>query len=107
MREIARQVFAARTNPNPPPNYTLKPIHPDHPSRCDSIAVTVAHALEQSDWKKAPITETLFYKAHSDQSDILEYMKKAAIAHAQGEDISTAAMRIGKECDSKSIKNKE
>jgi hypothetical protein len=107
MREISRQVLAARNNPNPPPNFTLKPLHPDRPSWCDSIAYAVAHALEQSDWKKVPITETLSYRLYSDQTDVLEYMQKAANSHAQGEDISTAAMRIGKECDSPSVKNKE
>ncbi len=107
LREIARQVLAARTNPNPPPNFTLKPIYPDRRTACDDIAFTVAHALEQSDWKKVPIKETLFYKLYSDQSDFLEYMQKAATAHAQGEDITTAAMRIGKECDSKSYKDKK
>jgi hypothetical protein len=107
MREIARQVFAARTNPNPPPNFTLKPIRPDRRTMCDDIAFTVAHALEQSDWKKVPITETLFYKMYSDQADFLEYMQKAANRHAQGEDISTAAMQIGKECDLSYFKDKK
>jgi hypothetical protein len=107
MREIARQVIAARSNPNPPPNFTLTPIHPDRPSRCDSIAYAIAHALEQSDWKKVSITQTLSYKLYSDQADILEYMQKAADKHAQGEDISTAAMQIGKECDLNYFKDKK
>lgn len=107
LREIARQVLAARTNPSPPPNFTLKPIHPDRRTMCDDIAFVVAHALEQSEWKKVPITQTLSYKQYSDQSDILEYMKKAATAHAQGEDITTAAMQVGNECDSQSIKSKD
>jgi hypothetical protein len=34
-------------------------------------------------------------------------MQKAADKHAQGEDISTAAMQIGKECDLNYFKDKK
>jgi hypothetical protein len=103
MREVARQVHAAQARPVPPPAFKLEPLRPGRPTFCDSRAWTVAGALEQSDAKQIPVTETIRYKQHAGQSDIQGDMRAAAYEHAKGFDITTAATNVGKECYHKSF----
>ncbi|WP_018153094.1 hypothetical protein [Leeia oryzae] len=101
MREVSRQAYAAQKNPPPPPAFTLEPLRPGQPTICDSIAWAVGEALEQSDTKKLPVTETVRYKQYGDQPEVQSGMRQAADDHAKGVSISTTATSVGKRCYAK------
>ena len=98
MREISLQVYAAQASPPPPRAFTLVPLRPGQPTICDSIARVIGEALEQSDAKQLPVTETIRYKQHGGQSDIQGNMRQAADDHAKGSSISAAATKVGRQC---------
>jgi hypothetical protein len=104
LREVARQVYVAQTSPAPTPAPRQELLRPGHPTICDSVVRAVREALEQSDEKRVPVTETIRYQQHAGQLDIQAGMREAARAHAQGMDIPTAARNVGEQCLSKPFK---
>lgn len=103
MRKLARQIYIAQKNPAPSPPPRQEPLRPGRWTICDSVVRVIREALEQSDEKGIPVTETVRYKQH-DQPDIRAGMRDAAQAHAQGTDISTAARNVGEQCLNKLFK---
>jgi hypothetical protein len=97
MREVARQLYAAQTSPAAPQVARPEPLRPGRWTICDQIAVVVREALEQSDAKQIPITETTRYKQHI-QPDVRAGMQDAAREHARGMDIADAGRNVGEEC---------
>jgi hypothetical protein len=65
----------------------------------------VTVALEQSDSKQVPVTETVRYKQLADQSDIQDAILAAAKEHVQGADITTVATNVGNACFRKFFQN--
>lgn len=104
LRETARQVHSALTSPLPPPTPPQELLRPGRPSICDVFVRGAREAMEQSDAKKIPITETLRYQRFGGQSDLQASIREAALAHAQGMDIATAARNVGEQCLSKGFK---
>lgn len=105
MREVLRQVYTAQASPPPPRAFILEPLRPGQPTICDSIAHVAGKALEESDTKQIPVTETIKYKQHSGQSYIQDGMRQAADDHAKGASISAAATRVGRQCYEKTFSN--
>jgi hypothetical protein len=98
MREVARQMHLAQLNP-PPPRIALEPLSAGRPIACDTVALMVVRALEQSAAQQTPVTETIPYKRlEGHGAEIQALMRQAAQEYSQGTEIRRAARNAGEEC---------